>query len=140
MTTPPPRPWGPRVTAAAVGVAAVIAGLGGAAIYAATGSSAPGGGAAHQAFGPPPGAWPGGAALHGEYVEADHHGGFITVVTQTGVVTAASPTSLSVRSDDGYSRTYALPAGGAVRSVAVDDHVTVRATRTGDLTTVTALD
>ncbi|MDZ4233998.1 MAG: hypothetical protein U1C73_09605 [Dietzia sp.] len=46
----PPR-WGHRQTAAAVGIAAVIAGLGGAAIYAATSQSSPHvGPAAHQAF------------------------------------------------------------------------------------------
>ena len=63
---PPPEPgqWGARQTALAVAVAAVIAGLGGAAIYAATGQSSqvmapPGPG---SGFGPPPGMGPGGPA------------------------------------------------------------------------------
>ncbi|WP_163886481.1 hypothetical protein [Mycolicibacterium hippocampi] len=43
---PGPRRWSARETAVAVGIAAVIAGLGGAAIYAATSESAP-------ALGPP---------------------------------------------------------------------------------------
>jgi hypothetical protein len=48
---PPPRSWGWRESAAAVAVAAVIAALGGAAIYAATeGTSHPV--ATHHAFGP----------------------------------------------------------------------------------------
>jgi hypothetical protein len=50
---PAPRRWGLRETAAAVGVAAIIAGLGGAAIYAATET------ASHPA-GPPQPAGPGG--------------------------------------------------------------------------------
>ena len=43
---PAPRHWSARETAVAVGIAAVIAGLGGAAIYAATSEPAP-------VFGPP---------------------------------------------------------------------------------------
>ena len=42
-------------------------------------------------------------------------GGFTTVLTQTGRVTASLPTSVTVRSDDGYSQTYVIAptAGGA---------------------------
>ncbi len=50
---PQPRRWGARETAVAVGIAAVIAGLGGAAIYAATGQTEHGAGmAGSHAFGP----------------------------------------------------------------------------------------
>jgi hypothetical protein len=156
----PPR-WGWRETAAAVAVAAVIAALGGAAVYAATAGNshtfAP-----HQAFGPD-GGMPGGhggpggpggqrgatggpgpaamdaTSLHGEFVESDGAGHYTTVLTQTGTVTAISPTSITVRSEDGYSQTYAIPstAGNAGAPFAVDDQVVVRGTRNGQTATVT---
>ena len=109
--------WGLRQTLAAVGVAAVIAGLGGAAIYAATddGSASMGAGAP-PAFGPggpggtsggpggmpgpggpPPGAMRGSGPdamgappLHGEFVVPASSGGYTTMLTQTGTVTAIS--------------------------------------------------
>jgi hypothetical protein len=141
------RRWGLRGTVAAIGVAAVIAALGGAAIYAATGGSQsitrP-----HQAFGPDtpppigshsPGAQPAGeTSLHGEFVVRDGMGGYTTALSQTGTVTASSPTSITVRSDDGYSQTYVIaqPAGPPP---AIDEPVSVRATRDGQTSTVTAI-
>jgi hypothetical protein len=145
---PSPRKWGLRETAVAVGVATVIAGLGGAAIYAATDSHSASG--AHQPFGGMPGG-PGGQhsgpmggqspdamSLHGEFVVADGAGGYTTELTQTGTVTAMSPTSITVRSEDGFSQTYVIPqaAAGAGSAFAVDDQVIVRATRTGEAATV----
>jgi hypothetical protein len=153
---PSPRRWGLRETAAAVGVAAVIAGLGGAAIYAATDGGSHTMGGPHQAFGA--GGMPGGpggpragaiggpgpaatneTSLHGEFVVSDGAGGYTTVLTQTGTVTAISSTSITVRSADGYSGTYVIPqtAGAAGSPFAVDDQVVVRATRTGQTATVT---
>ncbi len=151
---PSPRRWGLRETAAAVGVAAVIAGLGGAAIYAATeGSSHTVGGPPHRASGP--GGMPGGPGgqhpgaiggpgpdatgampLHSEFVVSDGAGGYTTELTQTGAVTAISPTSITVRSADGYSQTYVIPQTTG-SPVAIDDQVSIRATRTGDTATVT---
>ena len=120
---PAPRRWGVRETAVAVGIAAVIAGLGGAAIYAATGGSSPAVGLPGQhAFGRAARQGPGGAAgpgdhhgsngsaLHGQFVVSDDFGGYTTVLTQTGTVTAASPTSVTVRSADGFSQTYLTSA------------------------------
>ena len=153
---PSPRRWGWRESAAAVAVAAVIAALGGAAIYAATEGSSHSFGAPHQAFGPG-GGMPGGpggqhggmggpgpaavgaTSLHGEFVVPDGAGGYTTVLTQTGTVTAISPTSITVRSEDGYSQTYVIPntAGNAGAPFAVDDQVVVRATRNGQTATVT---
>ena len=139
------RRWGLRGTVAAIGVAAVIAAFGGAAIYAATGSQSitrP-----HQASGPggppplgvhSPGAQPvGTTSLHGEFVVRDGIGGYTTVLSQTGKVTASSPTSVTVLSDDGYSQTYVIaqPAGPPP---AIDDPVTGRATRAGPTSTITA--
>jgi hypothetical protein len=161
MTTD--RSWGLRGTAAAVAVAAVIAAIGGAAIYAATEGSPHFVGAPHQAFGPVDGlpggqgglgglggqhgavGGPGPAAvdstsLHGEFVVPDGAGGYTTELTQTGAVTAISPTSITVRSEDGYSQSYVIPstAGNAgPPPFAVDAQVVVRATRTGQTATVT---
>jgi hypothetical protein len=164
---PSPRSWGLRGTAAAVAVAAVIAAIGGAAIYAATEGSPHFVGAPHQAFGLGDGlpggqgglggavgglggqhgavGGPGPAAvdstsLHGEFVVPDGAGGYTTELTQTGAVTAISPTSITVRSEDGYSQTYVIPstAGNAgPPPFAVDAQVVVRATRTGQTATVT---
>jgi hypothetical protein len=49
-----------------------------------------------------------GLALHGEFVVPDGDGGYQTVVSQRGKVTAVSDTSLSVRSSDGFTATYQL--------------------------------
>ena len=151
---PSPRAWGWRESAAAVAVAAVIAALGGAAIYAATADNSHSFGAAHQGFGPagpggPPGqhggmggpgpAEVGAGSLHGEFVVPGGPGAFTTVLTQTGTITAISPTSVTVRSDDGFSQTYVIPstAGNAGAPFAVNDQVVVRATRNGQTATVT---
>jgi hypothetical protein len=154
---PSPRRWGLRETAAAVGVAAVIAALGGAAIYAATESNSHSFGGPHQAFGPG-GGMPGGpggqhgaiggpgpaavgsTSLHGEFVVPDGAGGYTTQLTQTGTVTAISATSITVRSEDGFSQTYVIPstagnAGGPPFAVA--DQVIIHATRNGQTATVT---
>ncbi len=151
-----PRRWGLRETAAAVGVAAIIAGLGGAAVYAATEGSPHMFGGTHQAFAPGGGV-PGGAgsqhggigapgpaevgatSLHGEFVVPDGAGGYKTELTQTGTITAISPTSITVRSEDGYSQTYVIPgtAGNTGAPFAMHDQVVVRATRNGQTATVT---
>src|SRR6476620_2908456 len=47
----------------------------------------------------------GATSLHGEFVVRDGAGGYTTVVTQTGAVTAISPTAIAVRSEDGFSQT-----------------------------------
>jgi hypothetical protein len=157
---PEPNRWGARRSLAAVAVAAVIAALGGAAIYAATNDGPQAFGAHHQPFGPGGPGGPGGAgastgqhggmpapapadtgtpSVHGEFVVPDGGGGYTTVTTQTGTVTAISPTSISVRSVDGFSQTYVIPAtaGNAGVPFAVNDQVVVRATRNGQTDTVT---
>lgn len=78
-----------------------------------------------------------GRAEHGEFVL---HGkaGDRTVDVQRGVVTAASPSSVTVRSTDGYTATYAFTPTSKVRkqgaasqpsAVAVNDRVGVVATK-----------
>ncbi|MDG5485006.1 hypothetical protein [Mycolicibacterium gadium] len=143
---PTPHPWGLRETLVAVGVAAVIAGLGGAAIYAATGSSTqqpfghgmpcdtPGGFTAAQHLTGEP------TTLHGEYVVAVG-GGFATKLTQTGTVTAISPTALTVASADGFTQTYELEAAAHTdRTIAVSDQVSIQGSRAGQVTTATSVD
>jgi hypothetical protein len=150
--------WSLRGTAAAVGIATVIAGVGGAAVYAAT-DSGPRMMGMHGGPGPGQGDWTGGhgqahdvardaapdsAAVHGEFVVADGSGGFTTMVSQTGRITAISDASVTARSDDGYSQTYVIPAanpGGiaAIPPFAVNDEVTIRATRTGTTASVTTI-
>src|ERR1700756_1902151 len=85
---PARRGWSRGHTLAAVGVAALIAAFGGAAIYAATGwGSGVHGGPGVSRWGGPrsaedrgsgPDGWRGPAApLHGEYVVADENGGYL---------------------------------------------------------------
>lgn len=50
----------------------------------------------------------GGMGIHGEFVTSAPGGGYQTVATQSGEVTAVSATSLTVRSEDGFSRTYTV--------------------------------
>jgi len=121
----------------AAGIAAVTAGLGGAAIYAATGhqSSSPFGGPPGQhPMGPPPAglaAGPGGHSdhhgppLHGQVVVNDGTGGFVTVLSQSGAVTATTPDSITVRSADGFTQTWATsPDQGS--KFGIDDSVSVQ--------------
>ncbi|WP_328617875.1 hypothetical protein OHS18_18470 [Amycolatopsis sp. NBC_00355] len=138
----PPWPTGKKVAAGAV--ALVIVAGGGAAIWAASSSAAtgdtagPGGmqGGPGGTQGGPGGAGALGSALHGEYVSSDGNGGYVTKIMQTGKVTALSATSLTARSDDGFSKTYTITAAQAT-GVASGDTVTVVATESG--TTATAV-
>jgi hypothetical protein len=126
----------------------VIAGLGGTAIYAATDGGPHPAGPSMRAGPGGPGGPPGigmhgsgpdslGAVpLHGEFVIADGIGGYTTVLSQTGAVTDLSPTSVTVRSDDGYSQTYVMPQPTGP-TPSIDDRVSVRATRTGETATLT---
>ena len=54
--------------------------------------------------------------LHGEFVVSDANGGYTTMLTQTGTVTAVSATSITVKSDDGYTQIYMIsPTTGSAR-------------------------
>ncbi|MEU4293299.1 DUF5666 domain-containing protein [Kribbella sp. NPDC026596] len=57
-----------------------------------------------------------GGALHGEFVVPKDGGGYQTVATQRGEVTAVSKDSITVKSEDGYSRTYQVAAETLVNS------------------------
>ena len=147
--------WGMRKTIGAIAVAAAVAGVGGAAIAAATETGVHGGSGGFGDFagfggfegppGSPPGARHGGnpepASLHGEYVVADDHGGFSTQITQTGKITAISPTSVTARSADGFTQAYAIHEveGAGAPPFAVGDQVVIKATRKGETATVSTM-
>jgi hypothetical protein len=55
--------------------------------------------------------WPGkfgGGAIHGEVTSPKPDGGYQTLAFQTGQVTSVSTSSLALKSDDGFTRTYKL--------------------------------
>jgi hypothetical protein len=136
--------WGMRKTAGAIAVAAAVAGVGGAAIAVATdgGFHAMSGGFAGGPSAPSAHHTDVEAgSLHGEYVVADGHGGFSTLVSQTGRITAISTTSVTARSDDGFVQIYAIHDLGATAlpPFAVNDLVTINAKREGPTVMVTTM-
>jgi len=142
----PQRPrWSGRKTAAAVGIAVVIAAGGGAAIYAATANdtqqNGPGGGPG----GGFPGGGPGGMggprmgagalsqALHGEFVIADGS----TELLQNGQVTSINDTSIAVKSTDGYTKTYTIDSSTVkAGDIQTGDQVVVIAKEAGTAITI----
>jgi hypothetical protein len=55
--------------------------------------------------------------LHGEFtIKKPDGSGYETVATQTGEVTAVSPSSITVKSEDGFSRTYTVDENTVVGS------------------------
>jgi hypothetical protein len=137
-----------RKTIGAIVVALAVAGVGGAAIAAATdgghsmfegGMGGPGG---------PPRSAPTArhidaepASVHGEFVVADGRGGFTTQVSQTGRVTAISATSVTARSDDGFVRTYVIREinGATTPPLSVGDAVDIKATREGETAVIATM-
>jgi hypothetical protein len=83
-------------------------------------------------------------ALHGTMVLPKPGGGTVTVEIQNGRVTAVSRSSITLKSDDGFTRTYAVTSSTIVAarrdgigSVQVGDQAWVTATASGG--TVTAI-
>jgi len=78
-----------------------------------------------------------GGTLHGEVTRPTATGGTETILVQTGSVTAASDTEVTVKSTDGFTETYAVAATTTVRGpakaagLAVGTQVTVVATKDG---------
>ena len=140
-----------RKTIGAVAVAAAVAGVGGAAIAAATETGYHPNSGGFGGFGdfggpagPPPSAHHSSSdplPLHGENVVADDHGGFSTLITQTGTITAISPTAVTARSADGFTQTYAIHEveGASAPPFAVGDPVVIEATRKGETATVSTM-
>lgn len=76
-----------------------------------------------------------GGALHGEFVVKKEDGTYQTVATQRGEVTEVSKESITVKSEDGYSRTYTLTEDTLVNAArdGIDD------VKTGNSVTVFAV-
>lgn len=133
----PTRPpaWSIRTTLVALGIAVVLAVGAGLVVYVVSGDSHSRAG--HTGGPPGLGGGPGfggpgenGRTLHGESVVSDGKGGFTTQLTQTGSLTTASEASVTVRSEDGYTRSYALTADPRQphQQLQNGQQVTVRAT------------
>ncbi|HET7014561.1 MAG TPA: hypothetical protein VFI65_11655 [Streptosporangiaceae bacterium] len=101
-----------------------------------------------------PGGFPGGiafpfgvgGALHGQFVVAKSGGGYQTVDVQRGKVTAVSSTSLTVKSTDGFTATYAVSSStivdaqrDGIGSVKSGNQVYVSATVSGSRATATSI-
>jgi hypothetical protein len=81
---------------------------------------------------------PGGGALHGELTMPAPNGKTEVVDVQRGTVTNISASSLTVRSSDGFTKTYTITKSFA-RGLAKGDQVEVRATVKDGKATVTSL-
>jgi hypothetical protein len=79
-----------------------------------------------------------GGALHGELTMSAPSGGYQTVDFQRGTVTNISSSSLTVKSADGFTRTYTITKSLA-SGVSKGDEVQLRATVSAGKLTVTAL-
>jgi hypothetical protein len=150
------RSWRPNLLVA-VAVAALLGGAGAALVVTDSGRPVPAHNAA--AAGPAPaasavptspssggssqgpvapgisGAVPG--VLHGQFVSRKPGGGYQVVDVQIGQVTAVSSTSITLRSEDGFTRSYVVAAGtvvdagrAGIGSVKVGDQAAVDATVT----------
>jgi hypothetical protein len=86
-----------------------------------------------------------GDALHGEFVTAKDGGGYQTIATQKGEVTAVSETSITVKSADGYSRTYTVNAdtkvnnSGKIADITTGETVRIRAVVSDGTATATSI-
>jgi Domain of unknown function (DUF5666) len=85
-------------------------------------------------------------AIHGQFVTPRRGGGYQTIDTQRGTVTAVSASSLTVRSKDGYTKTYRVTGStrvdakrADVGSVKVGQTVSVLATVHGSSATATQI-
>lgn len=89
-----------------------------------------------------------GNALHGEFVVKDKDGKVVTRVVQHGQVTAVSATSISLKSEDGFTGSYAVNGdtkvriGGdnaAISGVKTGNEAWIVATKDGSTSTATVL-
>jgi hypothetical protein len=55
-------------------------------------------------------------ALHGEFVVPDGDGGYQTVLVQRGTVSSVSKTTITVKSEDGFTKSYAVAADTLVNA------------------------
>ena len=85
-------------------------------------------------------------AVHGQFVVPKSGGGYQTIDTQRGSVTAVSATSITVRSADGFSKTYQVVSStnvdaqrNGISSVKTGHQVMVTATDGGITATATSI-
>jgi hypothetical protein len=97
-----------------------------------------------------------GGALHGEFTVPGPNGGYQTLAMQTGSVTAVSGSSVTVKSDDGYTKSYivdgntlvdagqngigSVKKGDSVRVLAIVSGSATHAVRVDDVTNIGRLD
>ncbi|MEV0151397.1 MULTISPECIES: hypothetical protein [unclassified Nonomuraea] len=87
----------------------------------------------------------GGPPIHGEYVVPDGEGTYVTVATQYGDVTSVDQDSVTVKSEDGYTKEYAVDAdtrinrGGGIDTVKTGQKVMVMAKVDGGTATAVAI-
>lgn len=79
-----------------------------------------------------------GGVMHGEVTVPGPSGRFQTYDIQRGTVAEVSANALTVRSDDGFTKTYAATAS-TVKGVSKGDDVQVRATVSGGKATIATL-
>jgi hypothetical protein len=85
-------------------------------------------------------------AIHGQFVAPKPGGGYQTIDTQRGSVTAVSTTSITVKSSDGYTKTYQVTSStnvdaqrAGIGSVKPGQAVSVLATAHGSSATATQI-
>jgi hypothetical protein len=85
-------------------------------------------------------------AVHGQLVLPKAGGGYQTVDIQRGQVTAVSAASITVKSDDGFTRTYAVTSAtivdaqrDGIGSVKTGDQVSLQATVSGSSATAASI-
>lgn len=129
---PPGQRWTLRRTLIAAGVAVGIAAAGGVAIYAASGSASTGEDAGRPGLHVmPPGGGDGGPLMMFDLPRGEF---------QTGKVTERGDTSITVASEDGFSRTYVVDDDTAqTDDIEEGDTVTVIATLDGDTATAESI-
>ena len=85
-------------------------------------------------------------AVHGQFVVPRSGGGYQTIDTQRGSVTAVSATSITVKSADGFSKTYQVVSStnvdaqrNGISTVKTGHQVMVTATDSGSTATATSI-
>jgi hypothetical protein len=104
----------------------------------------PGAPGAHRFFRRFGGGFASSGMLHGQFVVAKPGGGYQTVDVQDGQVTAVSTTSITVKSSDGFTKTYVVTSStmvdaqrDGIGSVKVGNQASVLATVSGSTVTAT---
>ncbi|MEV0290587.1 MULTISPECIES: hypothetical protein [unclassified Kribbella] len=141
--------WRAAGTVAAVAATTVAGGVAGGVAWASTGDSTPAPSTSpsqqgqQQDRGPGPRGGLLGDALHGEFVTSKDGGGYQTIATQKGEVTALTDTSITLKSADGYTRTYTINSDtkinrdGKIADLKTGETVRLRAVVAGETATAT---